>query len=221
MAARGRPRAFDRTVALRQAMNVFWEHGYEGTSISDLTAAMGINSPSLYAAFGSKEQLLREAVAHYDQTEGAAVATALSEQATARDAIAAVLRHYAGAYCDPDTPAGCMIVLTANTCSEENRAVHRHLAEWRLALEANFAQRIRRGIADGDVPSTADVDAVAAFYNTVNHGMAIQASDGAGHAKLVRIAEAAISAWDGLVAAPLSAGPSPAAGASDASRPAD
>lgn len=221
MAARGRPRAFDRTAALRQAMTVFWEHGYEGTSIADLTAAMGINSPSLYAAFGSKEQLLREAVAHYDQTEGAAVVTALREQPTARDAIATVLRHYAIAYCDPDTPAGCLIVLTANTCSEQNRGVHQHLAEWRMSLEEDFIRRIRRGIADGDVPADTDADAVAAFYNTVNHGMAIQARDGADRAKLLRIAEAAISAWDGLVGGSASSDPSPATEASDASHPAD
>lgn len=219
MATRGRPRAFDRSMALHRAMNAFWEHGYEGTSISDLTTAMGISSPSLYSAFGSKEQLLREAVAYYDRTEGAAIAEALRDRATARESIAAVLRHNAVAYCAPDTPAGCMIVLTATTCNDDNRAVHRHLAEWRSTLESEFAERIRRGIADGDVPADTDVETVAAFFNTVNHGMAVQARDDPDPVKLTRIAESAISAWDRLVTAPATT--APADGASIGSRPAD
>jgi AcrR family transcriptional regulator len=201
MATRGRPRTFDRAGALRRAMEVFWDHGYEGTSISDLTAAMGINSPSLYAAFGSKEELFREAIAYYDQTLGAAAAAALRERPTAREAIAAVLRHHAVVFCDADNPRGCMIVLTANTCSDRTRSVHEYLADWRLALERDFTERIERGIADGDVPAGADAAAIAGFYNTVNHGMAIQARDGADETKLSAIAEAAIAAWDGLVGA--------------------
>ncbi|MEO3757165.1 TetR/AcrR family transcriptional regulator [Mycobacterium sp. B14F4] len=197
MATRGRPRAFDRGTALRRAMEVFWDHGYEGTSISDLTAAMGINSPSLYAAFGSKEQLFREAVAHYNDTEGAAAATALRELPTARDAIAEVLRHNVIAYTEPGQPPGCMIVLSA--CTDRSQTVHDHLADWRMALEKDFADRIARGIADGDVPAGADAAAIAAFYNTVNHGMAIQARDGADRAKLSAIAEAAIAGWTSLV----------------------
>ena len=179
MAARGRPRAFDRDDALRRAMEVFWQRGYEGASISDLTAAMGINSPSLYAAFRCKEQLLREAVAHYNEIEGSAAATALRELPTAQEAIAEVLRHNVISFTDPQKPPGCMIVLTANTYTDENRAVHSHLAEWRTALETDFIERIERGITDGDVPAGTDVATVAAFYNTVNHGMAIQARDGA------------------------------------------
>ncbi|ULE33205.1 TetR/AcrR family transcriptional regulator [Mycobacterium sp. IDR2000157661] len=201
MAQRGRPRAFDRGTALHQAMEVFWEHGYEGASISDLTSAMGINSPSLYAAFGSKEELFREATAHYNETLGATAAHELREQPTARQAIAAVLRHHAVVFCDSDNPRGCMIVLSATTCTERTRSVHEHLAGLRMELEKDFADRIARGVADGDVPPGADVAAIAAFYNTINHGMAIQARDGADSAKLSAIAEAAIAAWDGLVGA--------------------
>jgi AcrR family transcriptional regulator len=197
MATRGRPRAFHRGAALRRAMEVFWDHGYEGSSVSDLTTAMGINSPSLYAAFGCKEQLFREAVAHYNETEGAAAATALRELPTARESIAEVLRLNVIAYTEPDRPPGCMIVLSA--CTDRSQTVHDHLADWRLALEKVLAERIARGVSDGDVPATVDAAAVAAFYNTVNHGMAIQARDGADRAKLSAIAEAAIAAWDGLV----------------------
>lgn len=200
MAARGRPRTFDRTEALERAMEVFWQHGYEGASMSDLTAAMGINSPSLYAAFGSKEELFREAVARYDQTLGATAAAELRDRPTARDAVAAVLRHHARVFCDPGTPRGCMIVLAATTCTERTRSIHEHLAQWRIATEDAFRARIERGIADGDVPAAADAATIAAFYNTVNHGMAIQARDGADEAKLSAIAEAAIAAWDALAA---------------------
>lgn len=199
MAKRGRPRAFDRSEALRRAMEVFWAHGYEGTSISDLTAAMEINSPSLYAAFGCKEALFREAVAYYNETLGATAAEELRDRPTAREAIAAVLRHHATVFCDPENPRGCMIVLAATTCSEDTRSVHEYLAGWRMAMETDFGERIERGIAEGDVPADADAAAIAAFYNTVNHGMAIQARDGADRAKLSAIAEAAIAAWDGLV----------------------
>jgi AcrR family transcriptional regulator len=199
MATRGRPRTFDRTAALERAMEVFWANGYEGASMSDLTAAMGINSPSLYAAFGSKEELFREAVARYDEALGATAAAELRDRPTAREAIAAVLRHHAAVFCDPDTPRGCMIVLVATTCTDRTRSVHEHLAKLRTATEDDFRARIERGIADGDVPGGADAATVAAFYNSVNHGMAIQARDGADKTKLSAIAEAAISAWDGLI----------------------
>jgi AcrR family transcriptional regulator len=198
MATRGRPRSFDRAGALKRAMDVFWEHGYEATSISDLTVAMDINSPSLYAAFGSKEGLFREAVAYYNDTLGATAAAELREQPTARDAISAVLRHHASVFCEPGNPRGCMIVLAANACSDRARSVHEFLAGLRMELERDFTERIQRGITDGDVPADADAASIAAFYNTVNHGMAIQARDGADTHKLSAIAEAAISAWDGL-----------------------
>lgn len=202
MAVRGRPRSFDRTRALHRAMEVFWQQGYEGASMSDLTAAMGVNSPSLYAAFGCKEQLFREAVAYYNETEGAVAFRALRELPTAREAIAEVLRHNAVAFTEPDRPRGCLIVLAATTATDRSGAVHAHLAEWRLATEADFRKRIERGVADGDVPPAADADAIAAFYNTVNHGMALQARDGADRSKLSGIAEAAIAAWPALTAQP-------------------
>jgi AcrR family transcriptional regulator len=201
MAVRGRPRAFDRTTALHRAMEVFWQHGYEGASMTDLTAAMGINSPSLYAAFGCKEALFREAVAHYDATEGAAAANALRDQPTAQAGVAALLRHNAVSFTEPDKPRGCLIVLAATTYSESSHSVHGHLAEWRSAAETDFRARIERGIADGDVPAGANAATIAAFYNAVNQGMAIQARDGAERSKLSAVAEAAIAAWPGLVGA--------------------
>jgi AcrR family transcriptional regulator len=200
MAARGRPRSFDRAHALRQAMEVFWKHGYEGASITDLTTAMGINSPSLYAAFGCKEALFREAIAYYNENEGVDAAKALRELPTAKEAIGGFLRQNVIFYTEPDKPSGCMIVLTATTYTEQSKAIHAHLADWRIATEHDFRERIERGVTDGDVPADADAATIAAFYSAVNQGMAIQARDGADRSKLSAVAESAIAAWDGLVA---------------------
>lgn len=202
MAGRGRPRAFDRTTALRHAMTVFWAHGYKGASMADLTRAMGINSPSLYAAFGSKEQLFRESVAHYDETESAAAAKALREEPTARAAIGEVLRINVEAYTDPEKPRGCMIVLAATTDADYSEDLRDHLAKLRWGTERAFRERVERGVADGDVPADTDADAIAAFYNTVLQGMSLQARDGASRAALASIAESAMAAWDILTGRP-------------------
>jgi AcrR family transcriptional regulator len=198
MATRGRPRRFDRTEALRQAMNLFWRQGYESTSISELAAAMGINSPSLYAAFGSKEDLFREAVAYYDQTEGDATATAL-RASTARAAMEALLRNNLVAYTDPDKPRGCMIVLAATLGKTQNEEIRRYVSEYRRNTIALIRERLARGVAEGDVPTDADIDTLSAFFATVLHGLSIQAVDGASREELHRVADAAMAAWDGLV----------------------
>ncbi len=179
-------------------MMVFWQNGYESTSMTDLTGAMGINSPSLYAAFGSKERLFREAVSHYDETEGAAAARALREQPTARDAIAEVLRINAVAYTDQEKPRGCMIVLSATLHADCGEDLHDHLAELRRSTERAFRERVERGIADGDVPAGVDAATIAGFYNALLEGMSVQARDGASRAALSAIAESAIAAWDVL-----------------------
>src|SRR5215475_3156896 len=113
MAERGRPRRFERTEALRRAMEVFWTRGYEGASMSELTAAMGINSPSLYAAFGCKEALFREALALYEAVNSGNAARALDSEPTARRAVEAMLRENAADYAAPGRPSGCMIVLAS------------------------------------------------------------------------------------------------------------
>ncbi|MBF6482277.1 TetR/AcrR family transcriptional regulator, partial [Nocardia cyriacigeorgica] len=138
MAERGRPRAFDRDVALRRAMEVFWEHGYEGASMTDLTSAMGINSPSLYAAFGGKEALFREAIELYGRTEGGLTARALREEPTARAAIEAMLRDNAVAYTAPDKPHGCMVVLAGSTYTTRTESVREFLIDMRKQTSADI-----------------------------------------------------------------------------------
>ncbi|WP_437723334.1 TetR/AcrR family transcriptional regulator [Sorangium sp. So ce861] len=198
MAGRGRPRGFDRAAALRRAMEVFWERGYEGTSLSDLTAAMGINSPSLYAAFGCKEALFREAVALYNEVEGAATNRALREEPTARGAVEAMLRSNVEAYASPGKPSGCMIVLAATLGTPESERVRGHLAACRRGALDELQRRLDRGVAEGDLPAGTDTAALAAFYTTVLQGLSIQARDGASREALEAIVGCAMAAWDAL-----------------------
>lgn len=198
-ASRGRPRGFDRDAALKAAMRVFWQRGYEGAAISDLTKAMGINAPSLYAAFKCKEALFEEALDLYETIEGAVPKRLLREGRTAKDAVAAILRFYADYYVGAGHPPGCMVVLSAIVGAPENKSVHTLMTRSRRAGMELFADRIRRGQTEGDVPATADAAAMAAFYTTLVQGMSIQARDGATRAQLLASVEMALGAWDGLV----------------------
>ncbi|MFI8852109.1 TetR/AcrR family transcriptional regulator [Streptomyces sp. NPDC053499] len=200
MAARGRPRAFDRDAALERAMHVFWDRGYEATTLTDLTEAMGIRPPSLYAAFGSKEGLFREAVELYGRTDGTVSREALAEAPTAREGVHGALRRNVIGYTDPAKPRGCMIVLAATNCTPENEGVRTLLAESRRATERRFRERVERGIAEGDVPAGTDSGTLAAFYATVLFGLSVQAKDGVSRDELLGVVEAALAAWDTLTA---------------------
>jgi AcrR family transcriptional regulator len=198
MAERGRPRGFDRGQALEQAMLLFWEKGFQGVSMSELTQAMGINAPSLYAAFGSKEALYREAMALYEGGDGAELMGAVAAAPGARAAIEAYLTRSAALFSRPGRPAGCMVVLSvihgAGTGEETGRALRDVRAEMQAILEA----RLRRARAEGELPAGADPAAIASFYVTVQQGMSIRARDGATRAELEAIARAAMTAWPGL-----------------------
>lgn len=182
-------------------MLLFWERGYEGTSIGDLTEALNIGKPSLYAAFGNKENLFLEALQLYEDMYGCFSAEALDAAPTARIAFTETLLRNAASQLNPDTPPGCFIVLSATVGTPQNAEVRAHLTRRRQATRDHLVARLARGIADGDVPASADPQAVATFYATVINGLAIEARDGAQQADLDRIVTGALAAWDSLVGA--------------------
>lgn len=202
MAERGRPRSFDRDAALRQALELFWAKGYDGASLTDLTRAMGINAPSLYAAFGCKEALFREAAELYAATDGAVGARILEESPTARGAVDTLLRAMA-VTCKAEGPTvGCFIALCSPDPTPENAALRRDLSALRLLRLQEIRDRLARGVAEGELPKTADLDAMATFYATILQGMSIQARDGLDCIGLDSLVTSAMAAWEPLVAAP-------------------
>jgi AcrR family transcriptional regulator len=193
--ARGRPRSFDRDAALERAMEVFWRQGYEATSLSDLTSAMGINPPSLYAAFGDKERLFLEAVERYETHHRGSCASGcmFGEEPTARGAIERVLHDAVDELARPGQPRGCMLMMAATNCSAES--IQTALAERRAQSKALIRKRIAMGVADGELPAGTDAAALAEFYTTVLAGMSMQARDGATRKSLEATAAAAMRAW--------------------------
>ena len=182
-------------------MEVFWREGYEGASMAALTKAMGINAPSLYAAFGTKEGLFLQAMRLYMELENADTWSTLSAAPTARDAIHLLLEHGARSLTRPDRPHGCMLILGDTNTSVQNDTVHKHLCDWRRGAQAKFEERMRRGIVDGDVPAEADVKAMAAFYMTVLQGLSLRARDGASRETMLQVVDSAMAAWDALASA--------------------
>ncbi|MGO4173527.1 TetR/AcrR family transcriptional regulator [Bosea sp. TAF32] len=198
MAERGRPRSFDRQFALQRAMEVFWDRGYQAASMSDLTGAMRINSPSLYAAFGSKEELYREAIAHFAATESDDILSPLQDAPTARAALEGYLMASAETFTGPGRPPGCMVVLSAVNAVGVGEETSRILREMRAGSVTMIEKRLIRAVAEGELPASLDLRALASYYVTVQQGMSIQARDGASRAMLEAIVQGAMAAWDGL-----------------------
>ncbi|KJK13764.1 TetR family transcriptional regulator [Terrabacter sp. 28] len=194
MSPRGRPRGFDADTALDAAVEVFWRHGYEGASLDDLTRAMGINRPSMYAAFGNKEQLFRAAVARYAEVDMAYAREALAEE-TAAEVAASLLRRNVESVTRPGRPPGCLTVQGGTACGADNEAVAEFLAASRLAGERQLAERFARAVTDGDLPADADPDALARFVMMVAEGNAVHAAAGVGPEQLLAATEIALSAF--------------------------
>lgn len=191
--SRGRPRSFDRTTALERAILAFWEHGYEATSVSDLTRAMGIGAPSLYAAFGDKQALFAEVVAEYGTRYGSFTDRALAEEPTARAAVARTLREAAVEYTVPGRPHGCLVIHAATNCTSPE--VEESLRARRNANLAAFERRIEADIAAGELPADLDAAALARHTGAVIQGMSQQARDGASRQELAALAEIAMTIW--------------------------
>jgi len=176
-------------------MLLFWEHGYEATSLAELTSTMGISPPSLYAAFGDKQALFLQAVDRYVARGGADTESLMGDAKTAREAVAHFLEASAVRLTNPHFPRGCMVVLAAVSCSEEAAPVQHKLAACRAAWEKALRQRIERGIAAGDVPDGTSAAGLASFYMAVVQGMSLHAKDGATRKRLQEIGAIALQAW--------------------------
>lgn len=192
----GRTRTFDAERALDSAMIVFWRQGYDGTSMTDLTEAMGINRPSLYAAFGNKEELFRRALERYGEKPSSYVDEALLRP-TARSVAEHLLRGAADLHTEERTPAGCLAVQGAPTCGANSTEVGQALIAFRQAGETAIRERLERAQAEGDLPADADPAELTDFIRTVVYGMAVKAASGSTRDELERVIARTMLAWPG------------------------
>jgi AcrR family transcriptional regulator len=191
-AARGRPRGFDRHKALEEAALVFWRLGYDGASIADLTAAMGITPQSLYAAYRSKADLYREALEWYRADLGAPLRSSLEDEPSAVTAIEQVLRRFARGFSRSNRPGGCMIATGSLTCAEENNAISEEVAALRGQALEMYRDRLARGVREGELRPDADPDALARYVATIIQGMSVQGRDGADEGSLLAVVGIAV-----------------------------
>ena len=190
----GRPREFNVDRALDRALKVFWRKGYEGATLPDLTKAMRINRPSLYAAFGSKEELFRKALDRYAEGPAGYIREALNEP-TARAVAERLLHGTIDMVTDRRHPRGCLIVQGALACGEAADSIRKELVSRRLASEAAIRERFERAVSEGDLRADSHPADLARYIMAVIHGTAVQAASGASHAELRRVAAMALQAW--------------------------
>jgi TetR/AcrR family transcriptional regulator, copper-responsive repressor len=194
---RGRPRLLDRDVGLDIAARLFWERGYEGTSTADLTKAMGINPPTLYSMFGSKEELYRQALNFSIARENSRRSEILESPLPAYDALSLYLYDIADGDTQPDKPRGCMVSTAVLQHAEENTSVAQMTAALREASMQILKARFDRAVEEGELPVQTDTDTLARFYGAIIQGMSAQACDGACNARLKRLVDLALTAWPG------------------------
>ncbi|WP_328585054.1 TetR/AcrR family transcriptional regulator [Streptomyces sp. NBC_00370] len=190
----GRPRGFDTDEALERAMLVFWEHGYEGASLANLTGAMGISTTSMYAAFGNKEGLFRKALERYTEGPSAYLTRAL-EEPTAHGVATAILAGTIRTTTRPAQPHGCMGVQGALTVSDSGREVRDLLVAWRNNSYSSVHERFQRAVDEGDLPPEADPGLLARYVTTLAFGIAVQAASGVDRAELQEMTDAALHNW--------------------------
>jgi AcrR family transcriptional regulator len=184
----GRPRSFDLDEALDSALQVFWRKGYEGASLSDLTKAVGVNRPSLYAAFGDKKALFRKALDRYLTGPAAYTQEALKEP-TARAVVERLLQGAADLNAVPRNPGGCLMVQGALASGDTGDSIRQELVACRAAGEAALRRRFQRAKSERDLPADTDPADLARYLATIIYGMAVQAAGGASRDKLQHVVE--------------------------------
>jgi AcrR family transcriptional regulator len=190
----GRPREFDLDQALEQALHLFWRKGYEGTSITDLTDAIGITKPSLYAAFGNKEELFRKVFDRYVDGPAGYFQVALTRP-TAREVVEHLLYEAADAVTNPDNPPGCLAIQGALCCGDTAETIKQELMARRAKGEDDLRRRFQKAVDEGDLPNDANATDLARYVSAIVQGMAVQAIGGAGRDDLRRVAELALRNW--------------------------
>ena len=195
-ACKGRPREFDLDEALAAALRVFWTKGYDGASLTDLTEAMGVTRPSLYAAFGNKEALFRKALDLYEREKLAYVGEALKAP-TSREVAERLLRGALAMQTSECEPKGCMRVIGSVSCGPEAESIREDLMQRRQSSQRALCDRMRRAKEEGDLPGGTDVDGLCAYLGAILGGMAIQAGSGAPREQLEALVETTMQMWPG------------------------
>ena len=196
MGTMGRPREFDAEQALDKALDVFWRNGYEGTSISELTSAMGISPPSLYAAFGNKEKLFRSALDRYAEVRKQ-VWSELMSAPTARDMMALLFERVIGFYAEEGNPHCCMLVKGTLTSGDCGQVISDHMSAKRAESEQMLVERFTKAKASGELPDGIEPKDLAGYYMTVLDGMSVRAASGASRDELHKVADLAMRGWPG------------------------
>ncbi|MFT4021197.1 MAG: TetR/AcrR family transcriptional regulator [Acinetobacter sp.] len=195
---RGRPKCFDEQQALEKAMLLFWEYGYEATSINDLTQALDITAPSLYSTFGDKASLFYRCIDYYLEYEACPIVPIFAQAKSAKVAFEIYLYNNIQRLVQPNKPSGCMLVVAAVNCSEQTHAVQQKVLEKRLQEKDKLAQRLQQAVQDGDLARNAPINEMTDFYATVLQGLTLQARDGATQAQLHKVVQHAMRLWDGF-----------------------
>jgi AcrR family transcriptional regulator len=191
---RGRPPAFDHEEALEKALRVFWLRGFEGASMAELTEALGINRPSIYAAFGNKEELFRKALGKYLAGPVAYVAEAMNEP-TSRQVVEKFLTKSAAFLTNPNNPRGCMIVQGALSCGQDSELIQQELIAYRKSYEDALRQRFEQAQTQGDLPNHMNASDLAKYIATLHQGMSVQATSGATIEELMTVVKVALKNW--------------------------
>jgi len=193
---RGRPPSFNHDEALDKALQVFWSHGYEGASMAELTAAMGMNKPSIYAAFGNKEELFRQALNKYLNGPVSYIKEAMA-QPTSKEAVEMLLTKSAELLCGCDSPRGCMIVQGALTVGQTGEIIKQELVSYRQGFESMLKKRFDQAKKESDLAKNVDTAKLAKYVATLHQGISVQASSGANKKELLGVVQMVIENWPG------------------------
>jgi len=195
-AKRGRPQCFDEQEVLHKAMLLFWQYGYEATSISDLTKALNLTAPSLYRSFGDKQQLFQRCLEYYLANEACVIDRIFSDAKTAKVAIELFLYENVKRLVQENKPTGCMLLVSTMNCSEQHSDLQEEIKQKRMIVKEKIYQRLLQGQQAGEISENASIQEITDFYTTVLQGMTFQARDGVGREQLNQVAAYAIKSWE-------------------------